>query len=295
MNNLDIDHAKALDKSTAGDTLSGAIVMASTASIIADNASNIIANVAGAIVPTIAGAISDGGIAGGIQATIAGGINTTVPGGISDGGIAGGIAASRSGGIASGVSGGIKLTGNTADWIGYSATRTVNRIQQLIPLWGTTTGWTEQTSFPQALVGPATSQFIPIPLTQVMGGQVNGAALTTVTLCMIVAQSHSNVPATMPTLNILRASYAPAGSVGDVSLFSGGAQSIAAPGSGAAWYASGNVQQFTFTPNQDNVIDTSQYTYVLNLVDENGSGALSGNNYFWVLLTFTGIANSCPS
>jgi len=55
--NLDSDHAKALDKSVAGDTLSGAIAMANTASITASNAGNIVASSAAGIQTSAAGGI----------------------------------------------------------------------------------------------------------------------------------------------------------------------------------------------------------------------------------------------
>lgn len=133
MNQLDADHANALDKSVAGDTLLGtigilsvgaAIVTATPAGIQSQgtdgiytntfhgirsdvaggiytvNGQGIRAEVANGIVPTVAGGISDGGVAQGIKATVSSGIISAHIGGIST---------TVAGGISDGVTGGITL------------------------------------------------------------------------------------------------------------------------------------------------------------------------------------------
>jgi len=57
LNQLDTDHSLALDKSTAGDQLAGAVTMASTASITASHAANIVISIAGGLKTTAVGGI----------------------------------------------------------------------------------------------------------------------------------------------------------------------------------------------------------------------------------------------
>ena len=72
MNQLDIDHANALDKTVAGDTLSGVVQIAATGSIIAQNANGVTAQAAGGITAYVAAGIRTD-VAGGIQ--LSGGAN----------------------------------------------------------------------------------------------------------------------------------------------------------------------------------------------------------------------------
>ena len=106
-NQLDINVSNALDKTIAGDTLSGVIVVNSTGQIDAAFANNIVANATGACKSNVSGGIQST-VAGGIQATAIGGIVPTVAGGISDGGVVGGIKPTVSGGIQVTVAGGLQ-------------------------------------------------------------------------------------------------------------------------------------------------------------------------------------------
>jgi hypothetical protein len=64
---------------------------------------------------------------------------------------------------------------------------------------------------------------------------------------------------------------------------------IPVPASGAAWDSAGQIQTLVYTCNQNNVIDTSQFIYSLILIDENGSGAVAGNIYEGLTLNYTNI------
>jgi hypothetical protein len=163
MNQLDADHARALDGSVAGDNLHGVVGFVSggqiqaniPGAIIANNgngiqstvangittavAQGIVSNAAqgivsfsaGGIQPGVAGGINDGGVAQGIKATVAngivgtvlGGIAPTVAGGISDGGIVGGIRINAAGGLETRTAGAIKLNGGSADYPTYVTPR----------------------------------------------------------------------------------------------------------------------------------------------------------------------------
>jgi hypothetical protein len=337
MNSVAVDLTKALDKSISGDTLSGVITMANTASIQASNAANIVAtaadaiaanaasgivsnvagginggvlrgiiagvfggitgDVAGGIQASVAGGIQDGGVAGGIQATVAGGIVSTVAFGIEPGvaagirsNISGGIFISIAAGLSTGVANGINLGGGATDTITYSTGHTYSRFQPAITDSGAS-GWLKADNS-GILIGPATTQQIGIPLPHLLNGAQNGATLTAITIVMAVLGAHTGVPATMPSIALVRydsAGGAPLGT-GD-SLFSSSPKFVPTPGSAAAWVDSGNIQQFSFTPDQNNVIDLTRYRYVVLLIDEHGANAVSGNNYYGFITGESAIMN----
>lgn len=70
--------------------------------------------------------------------------------------------------------------------------------------------------------------------------------------------------------------------------------SISPPANAAAYYAGGNAQTMLLTPNQDNVVDRTQYAWILTVQDENSTGALAGNTLHSVTLTLSGISDLRP-
>jgi hypothetical protein len=260
----------------------------------------------GGIAPSAPGGITDGGVAGGIQATVAQGILATAAGSIQatvfagiSAGVARGIASGVARGIESETPGGIALNGGAPDYITYVTTRQVTRNVALAGPASTAgvsigTGWSEGNINGAALIGGALTNVLLVPLNRMLSGDLNGSTLINATLVFAVGQSHSGVPAAMPGFNILRQATAATSAVSGISLFTGGFQTMASPGTGAAWYASGNMQNFATSVNQHNLIDLTSYVYYLFLVDESGSNALSGNYYFSLLLNFEGISNSAP-
>jgi hypothetical protein len=196
-------------------------------------------------------------------------------------------------GIQSGVAGGIALSGGNADWIRYIVTRSTTRWIQ--PWFSNVlgTGW-QNLILSGGLEGPANGNSTVIALLPALiNGSTSGAMLTDVELRMCVIGTHTGgVPAVMPTVDVRKAVFTPGSPTSSVSLFSGGAQSIPTPASGAAWYDSGNVQSFHFTPDQNNVIDLTTGNYYIVLTDENGANSQAGDVYLAFGLTFSGIANS---
>lgn len=102
----------------------------------------------------------------------------------------------------------------------------------------------------------------------------DGARLTSGVLKFTVPTARSTIPVALPKMRIVRSDT------------SGNLVSLCAPSStvdangyfslpkiytGAAWYAGGLPQAWTFTCNQNNIIDTSQYTYFLQLIEETGT------------------------
>lgn len=259
-NQLDADHASALDKSLAGDTLVGAVGMAATSSIKVSSS--------------------------GAQ------IVSQVPGGIS---------ASVAGGIYSGFPGGIALTGGANDWptfgLSGGSPRTCTKVLSLQYV-ALSSNWTNTVLgvSSQGVIGGGmtTAQFVQIP------SVIHKATLSQVAVVFTVGVSHSNVPANLPTIQVTRTTVNTiSGTTAPtiVSLSSTAIQSFGAsgippvPGTGAAWYASGNVQNLIYVCNQNNVIDSSQYSYGISLVDENGANSATGNFYFAVMLAYTNITS----
>lgn len=288
MNQLDVDHSKSL--------LGGNAVGAQTdfwySQVTVATGGQFIAAVANAILATFAGAITTTAI-GGITSSIGGGIQPGVAGGITSN-TAGGIASNTAGGFQTLVAGGFKLGGGAGDWPTFTATR--GKTYSFGPkpvdpsaIGGGSPKW-DFSSFAGILVGHATTTFIQLWLDL----PHNGATLSAVTLLFAVGQAHSGVPATMPFLSVQRVPVAfqfgsaPAGSQ---ALSTTANQFVPTPGSGAAWFSSNQVQAFSYTCNQNNVIDNANYTYVISVGDENGANALTGNQFLGFQAIYTGINN----
>lgn len=106
--------------------------------------------------------------------------------------------------------------------------------------------------------------------------------LANVSTVFAVGQSHSAVPAILPSLRIYRTQslttlgVAPAALT---SLIAAGSAPFPTPVSGSAYYASGALQAWNAVPDQNNVIDTA-YRYLLALIDESGSNSHGLNKYY---------------
>lgn len=118
----------------------------------------------------------------------------------------------------------------------------------------------------------------------------HGATLTSVAFSFVVASSH--LPTTLPQFRV----FACGGGV--KTPLRAGAQGYASftptPASGAAWFAAGAVQTFTYTPDATIVIDTSKYTYWAEVIEESGNNALPGNIFVDATCTFQLIADLRP-
>ena len=123
----------------------------------------------------------------------------------------------------------------------------------------------------------------------------NGGTFTQAVLCYAVLRSHSGVPQHLPFFRVVRVSLD--GTL--LPLQSGtatgsGYVTPATPGSGAAWYDSGNTKTLTSTIDADTVIDTSKYMYFAEIIDESGVNTVAGNGYFSVASTFNAIPDLRP-
>lgn len=116
----------------------------------------------------------------------------------------------------------------------------------------------------------------------------NGATLSSVDVILTVGTAHTGVPASLPTIQITRV-----GTTGTVvNLSSTGTQVFPTPGSGAAYYNGGVAQDFIYTCNQNNVIDTANYCYYIIVNNESGANSQNFTAYGPLLLNYTNITSS---
>lgn len=264
---------KALDKSTAGDTLSGVVVLASTGQIQLPFVSGILAEVPGAIEATATA---------GIQSKIAGGI-----------GLAGGstdwpafyvpdtntpaprtrtlwVGGDRCRGIS------YNLGGSAAATVGLGVTNQPS----IIDGTGGAGPYIIQGFFETAIVSSTSSRYAYyMPLDELH----NGAVLSIASLFLLGASGHSALPANMPAFAIYRA-----GPGGVASLVSGTPYVVDSTSTVAAYKA---LHQVPLTTNQNNVIDTSQYSYFALIWDESGTDSEAFNIYYGIALEYAGIAD----
>jgi hypothetical protein len=114
----------------------------------------------------------------------------------------------------------------------------------------------------------------------------NGATLSTITMSYRVGRPHSALPITQPTLLAYRVTTA------GVQAALAGAAAAVADASAQAYYAAGNRKTLVLTCTTNNVIDTSQYTYIVRWVEETGASTQPPLNLLHSLtLGYTAIAD----
>jgi hypothetical protein len=98
----------------------------------------------------------------------------------------------------------------------------------------------------------------------------DGATLSSVRVRLRVPTPHGHVPTTMPRIRIGRLKYDGSVSYLKDTPFGDGFTELPRAASGAAWYNNGEVQEFDIVCDQNNVIDVSQYSYFINVVEAVG-------------------------
>lgn len=210
--------------------------------------------------------------AGGIKSEIASGIQATAPGGFD-----------------SMVPGGFRLNdgSSTNTALGSFANARTKSYQFPLALGVLVlaAGWNGAgTGFTGPGDGGATSQGSIFDFTH------DGATLASVIVTFQVADPHAGgAPGVPPTIDIRRIDLQAAAPAVDVSLRSGGPVGFTTGGSGAAWYAGGNLKQQVFTCDQNNVINNARYVYYAKITDE---GTAPGNTYWALSLTHANILDT---
>jgi hypothetical protein len=101
----------------------------------------------------------------------------------------------------------------------------------------------------------------------------DGARLARVTLKFRVPNIRTKLPVTLPRMRVVRVDGS--GNVVPMKLTADGSGFVSptAPTSPEAWSNSGNVQSIVYACDQNNTIDTSQYYYELQVIEEVGTSA----------------------
>lgn len=134
-------------------------------------------------------------------------------------------------------------------------------------------------------------QSLMTPLTSLQDGARFDQAVVT----FKVASSH--LPGLMPKMRVVRMNAS--GVMDPLSDTIAGADAngyftIPTPATGALWFNAGASQTFTVPTNINRTIDKSQYTYALQVIEEDGSGALAGNTYYSVTVSVDQITDMRP-
>lgn len=125
-----------------------------------------------------------------------------------------------------------------------------------------------------ALLGAntTTAQWIDI------GDAVHDLATVLSVTCWMVAATHVSLPNPQPSMYIARSSVLGSGAI---TYLSSSPQQFAGFGTVGAYNNGGSPVSFTYNCNQNQVVDRSNYRYLIALIDENtGGGVLAGNQYF---------------
>ena len=259
LNQLDIDHAKSLDKT--GDTvamgggITGAVEITSTGALIVD----------GYILTKPNSTFTNDGY----FISTSGYFNTTLGTGSS-------ITTSGTGTITSGANGSFVLNGSSTDFIKLNTARTRTIIVP-INADGYSTTWTAGLS---GITATAVGNTVYVSLQDRVH---QGATLSGVTLNFAVGVSHTGVPSTLPSLAV----YCMTASGTSANL---GSPVSPSPATGSAWYNGGNPQTLTYTPSTNNVIDIGTYYYKAVITDEFGTNSQVGNQFYSLTLTLSSIS-----
>jgi hypothetical protein len=121
----------------------------------------------------------------------------------------------------------------------------------------------------------------------------NGATLATVTFWFTTA-THTGVPTSLPLFRVHQIDVygnitaLGSGTVGD------GFEVFHPTPNLAQWNNGGNPQSYTLTCVPNVIIDTSQFFYFAEIIDEAGNNAVAGNIWLECVASFTGIADMRP-
>jgi len=304
---LDTDHANSVDKTAAGDTVSGSLAFsaagsaivfgaAATGGITISNGSKLVSNGTLTLGATCVGTIANGGA---LTVLGAGGITGSANQAITAN-VAGGISSTTAGG------GGISHAGGANDWINFSATRGysvfVPAHEAILSCSGPlvargafggisiaaaiSTAYLYQGGFVTQVVNAASAnayQFL-IPLRR----PHHGATLASAVMYFTPAGGHAGLP-NFPSIGIYRSRFD--GTTVNQSLKSGTSYAQYSTGS-LVTYNAGAALNVTLTCDQNNVIDSTNFGYGIYIWDESNTNALVGATYWGALLTYTSIATT---
>jgi len=197
----------------------------------------------------------------------------------------GNIAANVAASVRSTVAGGIQHAGGASDWATFSAARSRGLISSPSKAF-------KSTNFTANSVGHLQSSAIAGQWKLHLDTVHDGATIASVILYFKIQTGHGAMPATLPKLSVIRVDLT-TGAVG-VTLSSADVGTGLAISSAVAvgpYENGGAIQSFTYTVDQNALVDRSKYDYIVALDDEAGANAIAGNAYVGVLVN-NGAINS---
>ena len=242
-------------------------------------------DIASGLTPTVAFAVLSN-VANGIQSTATAGISTNTMGTIQS---------NKS-------TGGFVMNGGPNDWPTFTSDRSRTVCYPIqVGYSGTSAGFAMATGWGCYSSGDAiTTNTVNTNLqTLLLPAPHNGSTISSVSVVFAVSDPHSGGIAgiTFPKISVTCRQLGSGVSYGSpVYLSSSNTQTFPTPGSAAIWYNTNRSQLLTYTCNQNNVVDTTQYTYSLYIEDENNgssgmTNAVAGNIYVGVQVNYTTIPN----
>ena len=186
-----------------------------------------------------------------------------------------------------GRSGGPAVIGNSSGGVGGSVQLANNQFPQFptvqsrtvckpipAPYGALPTGWITSSS---SLLGPNTAQGLEFHIS----GMHDGATIDYIALRFRVTQAHTGVPSTLPEMSISRQqSTVGTALTGEFLSSSNPQQFTPTPANATAWVDGNNFQELRYTCNQHNIVDTSQYIYIVSLTDEFGTNSVNNSSAF---------------
>jgi hypothetical protein len=298
MNAYDIDHANALDKSVAGDTLSGTVTMTSGGMLDVPIATTgIRVSTSGAkIAATASGASIEANASGAlVQATVAGALVKVSGGGAFQ-----------------------SATGPTGDpnkaaqsyTFATPQGRTVRYTPaKMMPATALPSGsWVYEyaNGFPRLQSKANSAVPILMPFTP-----HNGATMQSLAMYVQMSTGRASIPSKLPYVSIVRVRYTPIQNqpwwlwytledIGAAAVQLNPPSNFPTPLTLVAYENSGNIQTWTNTLNSTplggvagdpRIVDTSQYLYLVKLYDESGANSQINNTFPWFDITYSAISD----
>jgi hypothetical protein len=194
--------------------------------------------------------------------------------------------------------GGIALCGGSNDYPTYStisggavvpSPRTFARCYPIIVNL-IQTGWSVEPTGPTWMLGPGGAGAQIFMLQSLW----NGATISSVSVSLVVSSTHSSLPTTYPVIRVERTPLGAGSTLGAQTLSTTANQSFPTPANLTAYLDGGLTQLLTYVCNQNNVVDSTQYLYYVQVTDETGGGAVSGNVYAGITVNYTSVTSMAP-
>lgn len=252
MNAMDTNAAKALDKTSAGDTLSGIITVDATGKVLLDTGGTITVDDGSTFETSPLATVEVNLGAGGVVNVQSGGQIVTAGTGI--------------------------IKWNNTDWPKLnSRSRSISKLARDLNIGDPNlfpTDWVASTA--GYLSGTASSEPLMLRIPTHEGARLTGLSV------YMKAAAHAGVPATLPRIEFFKRTKYGAVSVTETHYY---------PTPILANWNNVNITDWTIALSTPQVIDTSTYDYYVDLYDETGASSTSGNRYYSLSFAYDSITD----